>query len=88
LGAATVPVTHCKNVWRATAALLRAGKIFEKGILAMLHELVGVLNAEIAEGTYVETRYDHSPENVPTTRPGVRNASPQRLSACRTPSRC
>lgn len=46
------------------AAMLRAGKIFEKGILAMLHELVGVLNAEIADGTYVETRYDHSPENV------------------------
>ena len=46
------------------AALLQAGKIFDKGILAMLRELVGVLDAEIAEGTYVETYYDHSPENV------------------------
>lgn len=46
------------------AALLRAGKIFDKGIMAMLHELVGVLDAEIAEGTYVETHYDYSPENV------------------------
>ena len=46
------------------ATLLRAGKIFDKGILAMLHEFIGVLNAEIAEGTHVEHRYDHSPENV------------------------
>ena len=53
-----------KQEARKLAALLRAGKIFDKGILAMLHELVGVLDAEIAEGTYVETRYDHSPENV------------------------
>jgi len=46
------------------AALLRTGKIFDKGILAMLQDLMGVLDAEIAEGTYVETYYDHSPENV------------------------
>ena len=53
-----------KQEARKLAELLRAGRIFDKGILAMLHELVGVLDAEIAEGTYVETRYDHSPENV------------------------
>ncbi|SHI51561.1 hypothetical protein [Wenxinia saemankumensis] len=53
-----------KQEAKKLAALLRAGQIFDKGILAMLHELVGVLDAEIAEGTYVETRYDHSPENV------------------------
>ncbi|WP_323768520.1 hypothetical protein [Antarctobacter sp.] len=53
-----------KQEARKLAALLRAGKIFDKGILAMLHDLVGVLDAEIAEGTWVETRYDPSPENV------------------------
>jgi hypothetical protein len=53
-----------KQEARKLAMLLRAGEIFDKGILAMLHELVGVLEAEIAEGTYVETFYDHSPENV------------------------
>lgn len=53
-----------KQKAKALAALLRRGEIFEKGILAMLHDLVGVLDAEIAEGTYIETRYDHSPENV------------------------
>ena len=45
-------------------AELRAGKIFDKGILAMLHELVAILDSEVAEGTYVKTFYDHSPENV------------------------
>lgn len=50
-----------KQEAKKLAALLRPGKIFDKGILAMLHELVGLLDAE---GTYVETRYDHSPENV------------------------
>ncbi|WP_099824083.1 hypothetical protein [Oceaniglobus indicus] len=49
---------------KALAARLRRGEIFEKGVLAMLHDLIGVLDAEIAEGTYVETYYDHSPENV------------------------
>ncbi|MBK0329528.1 hypothetical protein I5535_19855 [Rhodobacteraceae bacterium F11138] len=49
---------------KALAARLRRGEIFEKGVLAMLHDLVGVLEAEIAQGTYVETCYDHSPENV------------------------
>lgn len=53
-----------KQEAKKLAALLRAGKIFDKGILAMLDELVGVLDAEIAEGTYVETHYDYSPENV------------------------
>ncbi len=53
-----------KQEGKKLAALLRAGKIFDKGIMALLHDLVGVLDAEIADGTYVETRYDHSPENV------------------------
>jgi len=30
----------------------------------MLHELVGVLDAQILKGTYVEIYYDHSPENA------------------------
>ena len=30
----------------------------------MLRDLIGVLDAEILEGTYVETCFDHSPENV------------------------
>lgn len=45
-------------------AVLRRGRIFEKGVLAMLHGLVGVLDAQILEGTYVETHYDHSLENA------------------------
>lgn len=49
---------------KALAARLRRGEIFEKGVLAMLHDLIGVLDAEIAERTYVETCCDHSPENV------------------------
>lgn len=53
-----------KQEVKKLAALLRAGKIFDKGILAKIHELVGVIDAEIAEGTYVETLYDHNPENV------------------------
>jgi hypothetical protein len=53
-----------KQEARKLVALLRAGKIFDKGILAMLHELVGALDAEVAEGTYETTFYDHSPENV------------------------
>lgn len=53
-----------KQEARALAAQLHRGAIFEKGVLAMLHDLIGVLDAEIAEGTYVESRYDHSPENV------------------------
>lgn len=53
-----------KQEAKKLAALLRAGNIFDKGILAMLHDLVGVLDSEIAEGTYVETRYDHSSENA------------------------
>lgn len=53
-----------KQEAKKLAALLNVGKIFDNGTLAMLHELLGVLDAEIAEGTYVETHYDHSPENV------------------------
>ncbi|MCG7630589.1 hypothetical protein MHM88_22540 [Epibacterium sp. MM17-32] len=34
-----------KQEAKKLAALLRSGKIFDKGILAMLHELVGVLDA-------------------------------------------
>ncbi|WP_281985121.1 hypothetical protein [Thalassorhabdomicrobium marinisediminis] len=49
---------------KALAERLRRGAIFEKGTLAKLRDLIGVLDAEILEGTYVETRYDHSPENV------------------------
>lgn len=53
-----------KQEAKKLAALLRAGNIFDKGILAMLHDLVCVLDSEIAEGTYVETCYDHSAENA------------------------
>ncbi|TCS60193.1 hypothetical protein EDD52_11510 [Primorskyibacter sedentarius] len=53
-----------KREAKKLAARLQSGAIFEKGILAMLHEIVGVLDSEIVEGTYVETCYDHSPENV------------------------
>lgn len=49
---------------RALAAFLRRGALFEPGVLAMLHDLVGVLDSEIADGTSVEMHYDHSPENV------------------------
>lgn len=49
---------------KALAERLRRGAIFERNTLAMLRDLIGVLDAEILEGTYVETRYDHSPENV------------------------
>lgn len=57
-----------KRQAKKLAAQLQSGAIFDKGILAMLHDLVGVLDAEIAEGTFVETRYDHSPENVSDNR--------------------
>ncbi|MBR9762419.1 MAG: hypothetical protein GYB53_02480 [Rhodobacteraceae bacterium] len=50
------------------AALLRVGKIFDKGVLSMLHELVGTLETEIEKGVYVETFVDNSPENVSTDR--------------------
>ena len=53
-----------KQEAKKLAALLRARKTFDKGILGMLRELVGALDAEIAECTYVETRYNHSLENV------------------------
>ncbi|WP_322865927.1 hypothetical protein U5922_006790 [Aquicoccus sp. G2-2] len=49
---------------KALAERLRRGAIFERDTLTMLRDLIGVLDAEILEGTYVETRYDHSPENV------------------------
>lgn len=49
---------------KALAARLCRGAIFEKGTLAMLHDLICVLDAEILEGTFVETRFDHSEENV------------------------
>ena len=49
---------------RKLAARLRTGQIFEQGILAMLHDLVDILNTEIAKGTYIETQYDYSPGNV------------------------
>ncbi|WP_299566940.1 hypothetical protein [uncultured Sulfitobacter sp.] len=49
---------------KALLSTLHRGAIFEKGVLVMLHELVGVLDAQILEGTYVETYYDHSPENA------------------------
>ena len=44
--------------------LLRRGTIFEKGVLAKLVELIDELDKEIAEGTYIETHYDNSPENA------------------------
>ena len=53
-----------KQEAKALLELLRGGNIFDKGVLAMLHELVGVIDAEIQEGTYIQTYYDHSPENV------------------------
>ncbi|MFD3189748.1 hypothetical protein ACFMPD_05670 [Sedimentitalea sp. HM32M-2] len=49
-----------KREARKLAARLRSGAIFDKGILAMLHQIV--------EGTCVETCYDHSPENVSDNR--------------------
>lgn len=57
-------VPEAKRDAKALLAILRRGAIFEKGVLAILHELVGVLDAQILEGTYVETYYDHSPENA------------------------
>ncbi|WP_281969202.1 hypothetical protein [Roseovarius nanhaiticus] len=57
-----------KRQAKKLAAQLQGGAIFDKGILAMLHDLIGVLDAEIAEGTFVETCYDHSPENVSDNR--------------------
>ena len=53
-----------KREAKALMALLRSGAIFEKGVLAKLHGLIDVLEAAVAEGAYVETHYDHSPENV------------------------
>lgn len=44
--------------------LFRQGAIFEKGTLAKLLELIDEIDNEIAEGTYMETHYDNSPENV------------------------
>ena len=49
---------------KALAALLRRGAVFETGVLAMLHDLVGILDAAIAAGTDTEIHYDPSPENV------------------------
>ena len=56
------PGTNCEA--KKLAARLRSGAIFEKDILARLHDLVGTLDAAIAAGTYVETCYDPSPENL------------------------
>ncbi|WP_145953430.1 hypothetical protein [Oceaniglobus indicus] len=49
---------------KALAARLHRGEVFDNGVLAMLHDLIGVLDAEITEGTCVQTFFDHSPENV------------------------
>lgn len=53
-----------KREAKALLAVLLRGAIFEKGVLAMLHGLVSVLDVKVLEGTYVETHYDHSPENI------------------------
>lgn len=67
-----------KRMAQELAVLLQRGAIFDKGVLAKLHDLVGVLDAEIIEGTYVDTHYDHSTENVSDTQEyGMERLTPE-----------
>ncbi|MCB1314230.1 MAG: hypothetical protein KDK29_21060 [Sedimentitalea sp.] len=78
------PGTKCEA--KKLAARLRSGAIFEKDILARLHDLVDTLDAAIAAGTDTETCYDPSPENVSNTRSwGKQRRTPEarRLSTAR-----